>query len=193
MMRPPRNKPEPLPTLEEMKHQYLSWLYNKMVKEEDQNKYWLLANYLFRIPFRWSIPNDDNRAADGVKFRGDFIVKKTKTYDIWWDAPCSVFEMLVGLACRMEDILENPYRASFVGDWLVLMFSNLGIQSYTDSNWSSDVEKIIDRKIDLFLDRQYDRDGNGGLFPLEKNGVKDQRKVEIWYQLMKYIDESFDI
>ena len=191
-MRPPRNKPAPIPTLEDLKQKYMAWLYNSMFFYTTGEKYWLLSNHLFKREFYWTIPNDDNRGIDGLEFRGKWSVHHFRSWEVWWDAPCTVFELLVGLACRMEDILENPTRESTIRDWYILLISNLGLKAYTDSNWSSDVEKIVDQKIDLFLDRQYDRNGNGGLFPLEHSAA-DQRKVEIWYQLMKYIDESFDI
>ena len=40
------------------------------------------------------------------------------------------------------------------------------------------------------VERRYKRSGEGGLFPL-KNAAKDQRKVEIWYQLSSYLLENY--
>jgi hypothetical protein len=34
--------------------------------------------------------------------------------------------------------------------------------------------------------RTYDRRGHGGLFPLQRSN-RDQRRVEIWYQLSEYL------
>ena len=42
------------------------------------------------------------------------------------------------------------------------------------------------------LAREYSDNGHGGLFPL-KNPKKDQRKVEIWYQMTEYINENYPI
>lgn len=191
-MRPSRAKPVVRPEIEEMKQRYFWWLYNGLFDYYSNGKYSLLCCHLFKREFRWSVPNDDNRAADGIEYRGKWAVSYFKTWEIWWDGPCTVFEMLVGLSERMESILENPVRESNIRDWFLLMIGNLSFKSFTDGNWSSDVEKIVDEKLNIFMDRKYDRYGNGGLFPVERTS-KDQRKVEIWYQLMKYIDESFEI
>jgi len=42
------------------------------------------------------------------------------------------------------------------------------------------------------LARDYDADGNGGLFPL-KNPKKDQRRIEIYYQMNAYVLENYPI
>jgi len=193
-MRPPRTKPKPTPTLEDLKTEYLTWLYGVIFGHQIETQYWLLANTLFKIDYYWTIPNDDNRGEDGKQFRHDFSLGYFNALRSWWDGPCTVFEMITGVACRMEDILENPVRRSNIGDWFILLISNLGLKSFTDDNWSSDKEHEVHKKIDILLKRNYDRYGNGGLFPLEGSRVKnDQRKVEIWYQMMSYIDESFEI
>lgn len=193
-MRPPRNRPCHVdPDPEGLKNEYLRWLYTLLFGDEEETKYWCLSNKLFSIPFYWTVPNDDNRAEDGIQYRQEFFAIHYKSYDIWWDEPCSVFEMLFGLANRMEDILENPMRPSDIGQWFEILISNIGLKACTDDFWSSNCEKLVDRKIAMVLDRTYNRYGQGGLFPLERNVKRDQRTVELWYQLMAYIDETFDI
>lgn len=189
--RPQRSRPQP--TLAQLKESYLKYLYGIIFRHPSEANYWLLVNCLFKIPFYWSVPNDDNRAEDGKVFRNDFSLAWFNTFYIWWEEECTVLEMLVGLANRMEDVLENPMKPERLGDWFILLISNLGFKTFTDENWSSDKECLIHERIDILLKRQYDPSGAGGLFPLEERRVKDQRKVEIWYQMMSYIDESFDI
>lgn len=61
---------------------------------------------------------------------------------------------------------------------------NLGFSEFHDSsNYSKNFVKL---RVAVVLERKYDEFGNGGLFPL-RSPSKDQRRVEIWYQLCEYI------
>ena len=64
------------------------------------------------------------------------------------------------------------------------MIRNLGLGSMTDVNFDDDYVKD---RIEIFLYREYEPDGKGGLFTI-KNCDIDLRTVEIWTQLCWYID-----
>lgn len=63
---------------------------------------------------------------------------------------------------------------------------NLGISRYSDDQKipAEKIEKILD----TVINRKYKRNGLGGFFPL-KHADRDQRKVELWYQLNAYVLE----
>lgn len=178
---------------EELAEIYFFWLYKLMLGERTENGYWYLMHHLFNIRFYWLVPNDDNRGEDGKQFRNRFALERFGTFIEWYHKDCSVFEMLCGLAERMEDVLENPMKPSTSTQWLMLLIENLGLNTCTDDNFDIYHRNLVDQRINVLLERKYKPDGCGGLFPLLGTRAKDQRKVEIWYQLMKYIDESFDI
>ena len=46
--------------------------------------------------------------------------------------------------------------------------------------------------VECLLERRYLEDGDGGLFPL-KCPRKDQRRVEIWYQMSAWVIENYPI
>ena len=46
-------------------------------------------------------------------------------------------------------------------------------------------ERYVDEVIDIFLNREYAENGEGGLFTV--NGYEDMRTVEIWYQMCWYL------
>lgn len=190
-----RTKNNPLVNMpeKELAEVYFAWLYHRMLGERVENGYWCLMHHLFNIRFYWLIPNDDNRGEDGKAFRDIFSLEKFGTYLVWYSKDCSVFEMLCGLAEAMEDVLENPYRPSTSGQWLILLITNLGLEDCTDDKFDKFKAKLVDQRINVLLERKYNSNGCGGLFPLLGTRAKDQRKVEIWYQFMKYIDENFDI
>ena len=67
------------------------------------------------------------------------------------------------------------------------MICNLGLDKFDDKHYNSDyVYEILGK----FVRREYDFNGRGGLFPL-KNVQNDQRKVEIYYQMLAYLSENY--
>ena len=160
---------------------YLTWLYS-LVEEDLQAGYWDLLGILYRTPYYWFVPNDDNRAKDGVDLRSIFLDETGEGASReWCGLECSVLEMLVAIA----------YRMTYQVDWSVSecfahILQNLGLLVYSDESYV-DAEHVSE-VIDVFMSRTYSYDGYGGLFPL-KRPAKDQREVEVIYQLYAYILE----
>ena len=66
---------------------------------------------------------------------------------------------------------------------------NLGLDP-VDMHNSGEYDNVRNHAIiKRFLERAYNRSGRGGLFPI-KRVLKDQRRVEIWYQMMDYISQE---
>lgn len=177
------------PSLED---RYLEWLYSQFGAVRNGNparSYWQLSITLHAKEFVWLVANDDNRVEDGKSLRDDFIREQGSdgVTDEWMTLGCSVLEMLVALAFRAADQTEvKPEQ------WIEIFFKHLGLLQYTDELYEEtdgdvnpDVEEIIER----LIYRNYQRNGVGGLFPLNSTR-KDQRKVELWYQMSAYIIEN---
>lgn len=168
---------------------YFEWLYKKVgvLQNRNPNKsYWKLVRYLYKMPFFWVVPNDDNREADGKDLRNEFI-DECDIQDIeinWLQLDCSVLEMLIALANR-----ASFASAGEAGDWFYKFLDNLKLRGYTDAKYNRDVEAKVKRIIERLVDRTYSSKGVGGLFPLE-NAEDDQRKVEMWCQLSSYLAEA---
>lgn len=142
---------------------------------------------LHKTEFRYSIFNDDNRADDGVDLRFRFARENGYSRSVvrYLDGPCSVLEMLVALAYRCEEhIMDDPDIGDRTGQWFWVMIRNLGLDSMTDNNFD---EGYVDRKVNIFLDREYASNGEGGLFVVN-NCAYDLRDVEIWYQMCWYLN-----
>lgn len=169
---------------------YLEWLYQNFIgrvtNKNPGSSYWMLARQLYRKQYTWTIRNDRNRGEDGKQLRHEFI-NACDIQDVevnWLSLPCSVLEMLIGLACRASFTADGA-----PGDWLWKFLRNLGIHSYNDRNYNVLVAEEVDAVISRLLDRNYNENGVGGLFPLE-NANKDQTKVELWSQLQVYLLEG---
>lgn len=168
---------------------YLRWLYEQVgnVKVRSRNRtYWDLFRQMFRKPFVWFIPNDDNRAADGICLREQFL--EDEGFDIfevdpdWLGMECSFLEMMVALARRLSFEDEGSPAS-----WFWRLLENLGLEDCTDRS-KYDRAKV-DHIINTVVWREYDADGHGGLFPL-RHARSDQREVEIWYQMNEYLIEA---
>lgn len=164
---------------------YLKWILKKVGCDAgDLKKYSKLFRILYEMEFYYLIPMDENRALDGIKLRRQYdLDHKTTLYSS--EEPCSVLEMLIALAIRMEnDILGDP-EDEHPEYWFWQFLDNLGILGYFDDVFGPSAAQDIEKKVQKFCDREYNYDGKGGIFP-QKVAKNDQRKIEIWYQMQEY-------
>ena len=175
---------------EKIRRRYFLWLCDLVGVGEPGHNCKEFAWVLFHKEFTWFVPNDDNRLEDGKKLREEFIDKTL--IDGWecLDGPCSIFEMLIALSRRIEFMLRDPAIPDRTDQWFWMMIHNLGLNIFNDTTFNID-EKIYNNDLILnkFLERTYMDNGLGGLFPLNRPHA-NQRRVEIWYQLMAYLDEN---
>lgn len=169
---------------------YFKWLYSQVASVRHKNPartYWSLAKHLFTTEFVWSVPNDDNRVEDGRDLRYEF----TNTHNIspgrdWMFMGCSVLEMLIGLARRLAFESEGGSD-----EWFWHMMSNLELRHFSDAVYNATepgLDEYVSYILSRFIERTYEFDGRGGLFPLQYPH-EDQRGVEIWYQMSYYLTE----
>jgi hypothetical protein len=168
--------------------QYFEWLYSHIgaVKNRDPSKSrWSLTRVLYTTPFIWFVPNDDNRAADGIDLRLEFIHASDMDVDRdWMELECSMLEMLIALS-RHASFQDGGTHA----DWFFKILNNLEIRDYTDDVWEISLEEEVNEALETINQRTYKRNGHGGLFPL-RHARQDQRDVELWYQLAAYLLEG---
>lgn len=162
---------------------YLTWLYGQVAEvrtRKSPRTFWDLFRQLFSTEFAWFIPNDDNRAEDGRALRHEWVTETGAAVDEnWVTLGCSFLELLIGLSRRLE--FETGQGVQY---WFWHLIDNLGLRVYHDrSNFKPEE---VDDITSAVIWRTYDRNGNGGLFPLRRSR-KDQRRVEIWYQLSEYL------
>ena len=170
---------------------YLKWLYSQIAPlsvKNPERTYWLFSRDLFRKEFVWFVPNDDNRIADGVDLRDEFLEDYgVEADEDWLGFGCSMLELLVALSRRFAFMADGEPRDRF---WE--MIYNTGITKCDDKLYKADdgLKNQIDDSMDRVIWRTYDYDGsNGGLFPINEP-YKDQRRTEIWLQMAAYITEK---
>lgn len=170
--------------------QYFDWLCDKVLNDDSNIKYYKLMNSLHNFDFISLLRMDENREHDGAQLRYRFgleidiprsIIKQSlDTSDI-----TSVLEMMVALSIRCEEtIMTDDDYGDRTGNWFWNMITSLGLETMDDSRFD---DNYVFGVLDVFVNRQYKRNGEGGLFTID--GItRDMRNVEIWYQMCWYLD-----
>lgn len=170
--------------------QFLMRLINNERPQPPARNYGVLLRFMYNMEFEYTIPLDENRAYDGLNLRYLFSTEAPYNYnDILnaLDEPCSILEMIIGLAHRIEtDITCEPDGIDRTSEWFWQMISSLDLEDMTDSNFNSD--RVIDI-LRRFLNRRYAKNGRGGLFTVN-NYDGDMRDIEIWYQANIWLNEK---
>lgn len=181
-----------------VREDYFRWLADLVegITEHPSTSYRGLLYVLFEKEFYHTVPNDDNRSSDGITLRQEYISlmgfdkDDRKEERLALSGPCRFLEMLIALSRRCEDdVMYDPKKGDQTRNWFFLMIQNLGLDIYYDANFDCTSQANISKVIDIVIDRQYSENGDGGLFPL-KNPKQDQRKVEIWFQLVAWLNEN---
>lgn len=172
-----------------IKDEYFEWLFDLVGGNRCPGlSYRKLLMHLHSVEFRYYVPNDDNRAGDGIELRYRFHLH----HDLYFDpdhelrGPCSVLEMMVALALRCEEtIMTNPDYGDRTSQWFWKMIKNLNLDKMIDDRYN---RRYVDEVVGRFLNREYEPDGRGGLFTV-KHCKYDLRDVEIWTQMMWFLNE----
>lgn len=174
-------------------NEYFKWLVKIVTGDSriKQRRYSKLLRHLHCRSFSYILEMDDNRAYDGkdlrYKFGWEFDYRKDIIKDSLDTGPCTILEMMAALSLRCEDdIMHNPDQGNRTDVWFWNMIDSLGLSYMTNVNYDK-VE--VNDVINTFLDRRYKPNGRGGLFTVEDSD-QDMREIEIWEQLMAYLNSN---
>ena len=167
---------------------YFDWMYNLVCRNRYSKNisFKKVFSYLNDTKFTYSIRMDLNRAKDGTELRRRYAneFKIANIYDRIC-GPCSVLEMMIALAIRCEEtIMDDENFGDRTDQWFWDMMKNLGLGHMDDDEFD---EGYVSDVITRFLNRDYEPDGRGGLF-FVRNCDIDLRDVEIWIQMLWYLD-----
>lgn len=166
---------------EPIEAEYFNWLCAKVVPLRS-NQYQELLRILYTTEYVWTIAGDRNRCDDGCELRRYFLDQvRTRASQSWLDEPCSVLEMLIAFADRASFQTDRPMQ-----EWFWKFIENLRLEDYRHLS-RSDIP-VIEEVLHVFIWRLYERNGQGGMFPLHR-AKRDQRRVEIWYQFCDYLQD----
>lgn len=174
-----------------MNEPYFEWMYHLVCDgKKARGRSWRkLIGFLYETEFVYLLDMDANRAEDGIDLRYRFGYENgynARMIDEQLNGrECSVLEMMLALSIRCEEhIMDDPAIGNRTEHWFWEMIVSLGLSSLDDRRFNREfAESVMTR----FLRREYDADGKGGLFTIERC-QKDLRTVDIWYQMMWHLD-----
>lgn len=169
---------------------YLNWLYSQVGNVKIRQKirtHWSLLRQLYNTEFVAIVPHDDNRVADAIDLRYEFLAEAEDEQGDpeWTGSPCSMLELLIVLARLLAFEMDDNAQV-----WFWHLIEVLELEHFNDREYDDAAQEAVERTIDRVIWRTYSSNGHGGLFPLHK-ADRDQRKVELWYQLNAYLLEQF--
>lgn len=190
---------------------YFEWLIESIDPEHMIGDFYRpVYEKLYSTDFRWfkKYDDDENRAKDGVNLRSDFKDTSRKIRDDfraefemidadggdvmqehWYYAkPASCMEVLISIARRIEyDYLAIPGEEN-VPKWFWTFVDNMGIGA-SESRISD--ERYVDGRIQKWLSRKYEKNGEGGIF-VTKSSHFDMPKLILRQQMNIVINENID-
>lgn len=164
----------------------------------------ILMDILFQQKFYVSGPPADmNRYSDGLSLREEAsnhipaVAIPRKQHE------CSVLEVLVALACRLDTITYDHTNGHHPERFFFAMLQNMGLMDHTDdlemrmypisSNRpyiNPEKEAKVRDILLTWLDRRYDENGQHGcpfILGRNKNHI-DMRQIEIWAQAQAWLN-----
>lgn len=162
--------------------EYYDWLVKQI---HDFQGYNGLFSILHDREFVWTIDKDDNRVHDATDLRGYFLsgYPRDSNHSTYPFQPfVSVLEVIIGISRRLAFVAGGDDRV-----WARQLIENLGLGDFRDP-LTSFQKRVINNTLDTLIWRQYEPNGHGGFFPLNRPR-EDQTKIEIWHQLNEYVNE----
>lgn len=161
---------------------YFDWLCAKVRLDRTPN-YLELFRILHSHRFEVVHASDENRVADAIELREIFLSETNILGDDdWFGQESSVFEVLIAFSERASFQIEMSSK-----DWFWQFITNLRLEDFRRASRSD--RHTIHRVLDRFVQRTYESNGDGGLFPLRRPR-RDQREIEIWYQFCDYVEDN---
>ena len=172
-----------------LREEYFEWLCSKIINDKSSIKYSKLMSCLYDLTFTPMLYMDENRAADGknlrYRFGREILIPTSIILEDLDIKECSMLEMMIALSIRCEEtIMTDDEYGDRTGEWFWNMIVSLELGSMNDLRFDEHYVKTV---VDRFTNRQYKRNGEGGLFTVD-NINKDMRNFEIWYQMCWYLD-----
>lgn len=166
--------------------EYYAWLLDKIdASNEAYKAHELLLEHLYTHDFRYVLSMDSNRAKGGLALRNIYAMMAGLYIEDVKEGPCCILEMLIALSENMYMCTDLPTSKFF---WELI--DNLGLFVYDDYHFDPDEVSII---LSNWMDRQFNKSGQGSIFPLPDYVDCDSRNMEIWNQMNRYLLVNYPV
>lgn len=163
---------------------YIEWLFDRY----GQEGYLELFKELSQRNYEYQFLLDENRAQAGLALREQCAYETGVYLSDVADGPCSCLEMLCALGSSMYDMSGVNDPRYFV----CVLLQNLGLERFRYHLTDKDKEEI-NRHLDTWLTRSYDKNGHGSIFDFNGHTTKDIRSMDVWSQMNLYLNTFYPI
>lgn len=171
-----------------MEQRYFNWLCSQVATARYRLRYSKLLTKLYFADYEWTIPNDANRADDGMGLR--YLFAQENDYSeaemecTMAQKQCCVLEMMVALVIRCEsDYLGNPDVVDHKMSVFMEMLKSMDIHTMENDVYN---DGIVENALVKFMSHQYSPDGKGSIFYVPQAAI-DMRKEELWSQMNQWV------
>jgi len=171
----------------------MEWLIESVNNRKDK-RFNRLLTILYNKEFYSLINYDENRAKDGTQLRNLWQSEnKLSEEDIAFGV-AKILEVLLGISKRVwHEIYGSKYSEKLdPSDIFWILLDNLGLTKFSDEYLASGMFEEIDEILVRWVERQYNKNGVGGIFPVLR-ASKNMRNLELWDQMSLYIHENWPI
>ena len=173
---------------------YYNWILDIIdsnLNHMDSRCYTKLISKLSQTPYKFNNPMDENRLLDGINLKYVFAYENDIPYSeislYFNDNQASLLEVIIALSIRgMDNIIGDPDNRGHIF-WKGI--ENMGLLGMDDIDYK---EAYVNDVINTFLNGHYKPNGQGGLFLNPDKIDRDMRKIELWIQMMWYLDTIND-
>ena len=166
--------------------EYFEYLKDKIRGPDSRiDNYEYLARVLYCKEFYYTIKEDENRVKWAQQYRERYLSDYDRTPNYIPNGPINCLELLISLAYEFDEVVYDYKYGHRQWFWFFIFIENLGLDIFNDSKFPfyTDDFVYIGERLDIWLNREYQPDGNGGNIIILNNTLKDLRTIDIWNQL----------
>ena len=165
------------------------WDENYVEWEAFIDRWSVLTDILLDVEYVAIVKGDQNRAEDGLYLRSEFNHEEDANLNM--DAPASVLEVLVALACRMEREYVGDSEENLAYEIFEMFMDSMGL-TWAASRPLGDVElsKKELKMVSQILDSWLQNDGSVSIFPVTEYELPELEGKQLWQQMLFFIENS---
>jgi len=166
---------------------YRFWL-NHLVQNEISGCYNNLLAILWRTEFYSDIEEDNDRARDALILRDMFSSENkdkltNEEYLKLNKTSVRLIEVMIALSRRINDTVSTT---NDISKYFWEMVASLELQKMDDENF---IASTAQKKISIFLERRYHKNGRGSLFFIKGIGPEYNATITpLWMQMNVYLN-----
>lgn len=155
-------------------------------------EYACLVKYLIEHKFDIVLDKDSSRRVDAETIRSEYcqtlgMDERVALGDL---GGVSVFEGICAMILRLieEGWIDETDPSKIVTDWL----TNLGLGDMDDQT-ARESENEIDQKLNIWLGREFKKNGEGSPWAINSLGERDMTKVPMWTAMTSWANEHYPV